>query len=435
MAMSSPAGAEQASSPARRLCSVPSSVPQVELTTVDDGPTSSAVLGPNFVFVPEGNAEIACGPDLAAHEELTHTIVTASAQLDLNVDIAVVLTTHRIGCDDLFYVAVQNHVEGIGYQRTEGTGSFDHDSRSSLEGIAFLNDFPYWQTRPDEFRTAFLHEVGHRWAARVHAERQGKHYDLTGREGAHWSYFLDSGGSPLEGNAFDPEQPFSTQTPQYPSRYSDLDLYLMGALPPAEVAPIRLLTDVSDAGSDCIGNQVSESSPPQRCASKTLDGTWVNLSVDDVVQSEGKREPSVTATRKTKRVAFFVLGVPGKRWSAESCRRLRDAAQERIDDFARATRGLFSLHDTVTDLSQGGEGAGGGGGVGGGAAVSSMGCSQLAELTQGQTEAGGGCSLRPAKARWARQGVGRWFWIVALVLLHVRSRRRRFGSSRHDRLS
>src|SRR5690606_34248280 len=124
----------------------------------------------------------------------------------------------------------KNDVAGIGYQRSGDSERFDDAPERRLEGIVFLNDLPYWLNEPEELKAAFLHELGHRWLTRVHARVDGEDISLTGRDDEHWSYFLDAGASPLEGNLWSEDMPPFSTAPRYPLSYTPLDLYLMGAL-------------------------------------------------------------------------------------------------------------------------------------------------------------------------------------------------------------
>ena len=55
----------------------------------------------------------------------------------------------------------------IGYGYFYDDELFDLSPGSALEGIAFLNDMTYWESNDEELTRSFLHELGHRWGARV----------------------------------------------------------------------------------------------------------------------------------------------------------------------------------------------------------------------------------------------------------------------------
>lgn len=316
-------------------------------STFQPSDASGARIGPGFVYLPAASGLVACGLRSMANDALTTQVTEAERELGLDVQLAVVLVTHPIGCDNLFYVPVANEIRGIGYATTNGVELFDEDPETQLEGIAFLNDWPYWEAEYDEFRTAFLHEVGHRWGARVSARRDGVDYTLTGREGGHWSYFLDSGGSPLEGNRFELDAPMQTATPALRLQYSPLDLYLMGVTAPETVGAIRLLVDGSAERRDCAGHVVTQSSPPQTCAPNSLDGHWMELRIEDVIAKEGPRVPASVQTSGELNVGIFVSGSQSESWSVGSCERLTSAIDEALYDFARATGERLRLKNAI----------------------------------------------------------------------------------------
>src|SRR4029450_10643447 len=100
---------------------------------------------------------------------------------------------------------------------------------------------------PDDPRTKFLgenntlsvlgQEVGHRWLAYVHfKDRTGTESNaLLGRDDAHWSFFFDSDASVMEGNDIEDLGGAQFRTPDAVKRYSRLDQYIMGLIPPSSV--------------------------------------------------------------------------------------------------------------------------------------------------------------------------------------------------------
>jgi hypothetical protein len=307
----------------------------------------ATIVGPNFVYLKNSTTAIACGSRKLAGDSLLTQVTHAEKALGIDVQIAIVLLTQPIGCGNLFYIPIANDIAGIGYAYTNGVEIFDDDPETSLEGIAFLNDLPYWERYRDEFRTAFLHEIGHRWGARVGALRSGKEVTLTGREGGHWSYFLDSDGSPLEGNRFDPDRPNVTSTPLLRLSYSPLDLYLMGLLEPSEVGNIRLLVNGSAEARDCLGYEVTRASPPQTCRANALSGDWLELSIYDVIAKEGIRAPTSNDSSKNVNVGFIILGNENETWSQIDCEFATKAVDDRIADFFAATGNRMRLTNVV----------------------------------------------------------------------------------------
>ena len=307
------------------------------------------VAGPSFLLLPDAGAlaEAACAPQTVANTVLIDVVERLREKTGLDPQIAVVLSTAPLTCASLYYVSVANDTRGIGYQHEDPREIFDDSPHSRLEGVAFLNDFPYWESRPDEFARAFAHEVGHRFGARVHVQAAGLPRDaLLGRQGFHWSYFLDSGGSPLEGNRWTrADGALRAETPLRPAGFSDLDLYLMGVLPSERVAPATLFRAEVGPAPDCLGRAVTAASPPQTCGALGFAATPVPLTVEDVIAAEGPRVPAADAGPKTLDVAFIVLEAGAADANAASCRALSSALEERRREFEHATGGRVSLRN------------------------------------------------------------------------------------------
>lgn len=362
---------------------------------------AAATLADGFVYVPEIAGEVGCLP-IDAGGPLTDVVTTALDEAGLDPDFAIVLTARALSCSSIYYSALANDVSGIGYGRSEPEEIFDLTPGRNLQGIAFLNDLPYWLEYPDEFRSAFLHEIGHRFLARVHAEVDGRDFDLTGRQGGHWSYFLDSDGSPVEGNEWTEGEDAVTATPEFPDHYSALDLYLMGALAPEEVPPFRLLDPSESAALDCDGRPLTSASPPQTCEPLELSGTWVSLTVDDVIAAEGPRSPAPGDARTTFEVAFVLFDPGNADFERDTCETLRRASADLLEHFHDATDGRLELVNAAT----GGHS-----------------CDDLPWARPPSS----GCQLNPAptSGRWATRG--QLVWLAALVaplLLRRRSGQR-----------
>jgi MYXO-CTERM domain-containing protein len=363
--------------------------------------------GPNFLFVDAGPGmlSVVCAAPAVAHPALRDLVTTALRQRGLDPQVAVVLGTQPIGCDPLFYLPISNDVQGLGYDHVESAQLFDESPQSRLEGIAFLNDFAYWKQHPDEFATAFNHELAHRWGARV----QVSHPDLQenallGRQAQHWSYFLDSGGSPLEGNRWqEGEDGRYVAVPTAPGGvFSPLDLYLMGVLAPEEVPPFRLLLPRAlDELHDCFGHALNVASPPQFCEAQSIQARAVELTFADVLAVEGPRVPAPKRQHATLDVAFLVVLSAEEELERTECEALTSVLPKRTASFSQASGGRVRL-DNVTQL--------------GGA------CEETTHRARPGAESG--CDATPAG------GASAWPWAVAVWIaaggwLH---RRRRAGA-------
>jgi hypothetical protein len=305
-----------------------------------------------FVSDAAGTANLACMPDSVSAAQLSESITGLLGSAGVDPQIVVVLATQPLVCGSIYYVPLANDVRGIGYQHEPKGEIFDETPNSRLEGIAFLNDFPYWQEHPAEFQNDFNHEIGHRWGARLHASVDGADSTaLLGRELQHWSYFLNNGGSPLEGNIWTQvgDGRYRADTPLGPGAFSDLDLYAMGVLPRSAVGKQEIFLPSTDGGTtDCLGFTISAVSPPQSCGAYTTDATVSTVSIDDVIAVEGERNPPAADSVKAVDIAVVVLESGSQPFDVPSCRAMTGAVTDRIADFATASAGRVTLVNLVT---------------------------------------------------------------------------------------
>ena len=224
-------------------------------------------------------------------------------------DQVVVWTNFESDLDDAFAfeLTVQNDVQGIGVNRFNE--SRDWGSSGRLQSLVQMGNLRRYPANP-EFKVGraggtpttlglLAHESGHRFLAVVRFDRQGaRSDDLLGRQLAHWSFFLDSDGSFMEGNDIEEQSPGLYRTVDAVSRYSNLDLYIMGLAPPAEVAPMFYVTSQT-------GNR--EASPQ---VGITFSGNPTTVMVDDIIRAEGPRRPDFGGSPKAWRQAWILLYRP-----------------------------------------------------------------------------------------------------------------------------
>lgn len=371
--------------------------------------------GPRFVVIPDstGVGELACAAPRLARDGLAELVAEVQVARGIDPQLVVVLTLDPLSCGTLTYHPFANDVRGIGYRHQDPREVFDDSPDSRLEGIAFLNDLVYWEGHPLEFARAFHHELGHRWSARVHAQVDGAPPDLLlGRTDEHWSYFLDTGGSFLEGNQVEEVGPalHRLYAPLDAGRFSDLDLYLMGVLPASQVAPLSVLTPVSmlapavDAARDCFGSPLTRASPPQWCAPLVLHAGTMSVSVDAVIRAEGAREPAAHAAPTTIDLAVLVLRGRDVGVAIPRCDALVQALDARLEEFTRATHGMLRLRNLTAGPAT---------------------CAELATATQPPSESDG-CATSESDASMAGTSCA----LVALLAAYARISRRLAGARR-----
>ncbi|MDP3215444.1 MAG: hypothetical protein Q8S73_15150, partial [Deltaproteobacteria bacterium] len=123
---------------------------------------------------------------------------------------------------------------------------------------------------------------------------------------AHWSYFFNTGGSPMEGNFWTEIAPgeFRTERPSF--RFSDFDLYNMGLVPASAVRPTFLIAEPTmlPRGVD------RDSSPEYSGRTVTVRGRRVGVSIDDVIAANGRRVPAYPDTPRDLDVVWVLWVQP-----------------------------------------------------------------------------------------------------------------------------
>jgi len=134
----------------------------------------------------------------------------------------------------------------------EGAGDADAGGEGS-PAIVWMA--PGWSERPttgaDSALALLAHETGHHWIEVVDVvSSTSKRSDdiVLSADGAHWSFFLDSDGSPMWGNEWQPMGGDLYRAAPVDERvFCPLDLYLMGLVPASAVPPVGVLVNLRDA--------------------------------------------------------------------------------------------------------------------------------------------------------------------------------------------
>jgi len=238
-----------------------------------------------------------------------------------------------------YEVTVANEVTGIGMDIFDLSRSLGSAGRlRSLVVMDWLGKYP------DDANQKFLgenntlsvigQEVGHRWLAYVHVrDRTGANSTaLLGRDDAHWSYFFDSDASVMEGNDIEDLGGGQFRTIEAVKRYSRLDQYLMGAIPPSQVPTFFY---VESPNSTKVA-----SSAPQIGVSFT--GTRRDVLVEDVIAVNGPRSPSATDSSKVFRQAFIYIVGAGRNLDGGQVTKLDRFRTQWEAFFAQATENKMS---------------------------------------------------------------------------------------------
>ncbi len=255
-----------------------------------------------------------------------------------------------------FAVNVQNDVRGIGNPSSRGASIFRDQKRygsaKKLQNITFLGNIHEYPSRPDQTipdtYTSLLqllaHEVGHRWLSYAKIQRNGLAQDfLLGRDKSHWSFFLDSDGSFVEGNQINARgNSFVTSMPF--QGYSTLDLYLMGFLKPEGV---RNTFIVEGAGRFSPDFPFAPESSPEPDVS--FQGSAHTVVIDDIIAANGAREPDSSTSQKSFR-HLFVLIVKKETPSTPDELAAVDLLRRQWESFfSDATLGLGKIDTQIAD--------------------------------------------------------------------------------------
>jgi hypothetical protein len=248
-----------------------------------------------------------------------------------------------------FHAPVRQDIEGTGAPIVDDGEDWGSGPDGQLKAYLFMNSLNAIPDDPDENfveRPASVteilgHEVGHRWLSftRFRDPRNGETSDaLLGRQRAHWSFNMDTDASIMEGNDIVDNGDGTFTTVDTYAGYSDLDLYLMGFIPPWVVPPFFFV--------DGPHNPWREDRP---LAGVDLAGERVDVALDDIVAVEGQRVPDAAAAQKDFRMAFILVTLPGEAPREGSLAKL-DAYRQRWETWwAEATLSEGTFDTTLED--------------------------------------------------------------------------------------
>ncbi len=268
------------------------------------------------------------------------------------------------------YQSVANDIEGIGYDHAANDDPvipaeiFDDTPNSQVFGFMHMNIWTQYLggdrggVDDNLISLIFGQELGHAWLAFPYANGVGD--AMLGRSNAHWSFYLDSGGSPVEGHDWvDNGDGTFTAIKHDIYEYSDLDLYLMGLLPADEVAPWFLLQNPTN----CVDSAQKDGScaPPEaflfQAESYTVNANRVDITIEDVIAAEGERVPAWPDAPDAYDVSFLLITRPGEVLD-DGQKALMDAIILRsIEIFDAQTRGYAHIVNR-TALDQPGDDTG-----------------------------------------------------------------------------
>lgn len=241
------------------------------------------------------------------------------------------------------YFAYFEHVKqtdgGIGLPLVDFASSFGSNGR--LEGFVNMD----WALKyPDDFASIALfftsalsilgQESGHRWGAFVNfKDGASNSQELLGRDQAHWSFYMNSDASHLEGNKLEDLGGGRFRTVESVARFSLLDQYLMGLIPPEAVPPFFFVRP---------NPQGDSGRSPETGVEFT--GARKDVTIQDVIAAMGPRTPPATAKPPLRQAFIFVSRGPVDPAQLDKIERFRAAW---VPYFQKSTDGRWSVDTTL----------------------------------------------------------------------------------------
>lgn len=127
--------------------------------------------------------------------------------------------------------------------------------------------------------------------------------------------------------------------------YCPLDLYVMGLMPAEEVGPIELLVNAHSQGA-------SPDPSPSKVSSRvsepvTVEADVMQLSIDDIIAVEGKRDPDVGFNAKKIRQAWIYVYRTPNQPSYPGLNELENLQAQWDDYFSQATGGRSTMNASL----------------------------------------------------------------------------------------
>jgi hypothetical protein len=242
---------------------------------------------------------------------------------------------------------VANSIRGLGidvYNLSDAFGSSGRlESLAIMDALSKYRDDPAAKILNEATSLAVLaHEVAHRWLAFFDfRNHRGEISDeLLGRDRAHWSFFMDTDASVMEGNDLQDLGGGSFRTAGAMTGYSALDLYAMGLSSESDISSffyVESPVNVSPARS-------RESAPTLNV---TLNGTRRDVLIQDIVAANGPRQPSTVDAPRLHTQAFIYVVSAGRTAAPDQIDKLDRIRRQWEGFFVQATGGRMRVETVL----------------------------------------------------------------------------------------
>jgi hypothetical protein len=244
-----------------------------------------------------------------------------------------------------FESTVKNAITGTGLEAFDFSAQLG--SAGALHSVVNMDRISKYPSVPTaklvgEISTlgVLAHETGHRWLTRLQFRDANREISdaLLGRQRAHWSFFVDTDGSVMEGNDIQDLGGGSFRTAAAPEKFSRLDLYAMGLADAAEV-PSWFFVESP------IASQSRESSPR---TGVSFTGTRRDVLIQDVIDAMGPRVPAAANSPRTHRQAFVFVRRATAVLDPDDLARLGRIREQFGPFFEAATERRMTVRTTLT---------------------------------------------------------------------------------------
>jgi hypothetical protein len=241
-----------------------------------------------------------------------------------------------------FESTISNAIRGIGVDTFNQSADFGSggtlQSLVVMDNVAKYGDDPNAKILGENSALSILgQESGHRWLAQLLFNNgSGNSDQLLGRQRAHWSFFMDSDASVMEGNDIEDLGGGNFRTIAAVERYSVLDLYAMGLVRASDVPRVFYV----ESPTNVTPSRDRESAPR---VGVTFTGTRRDVSIDDIVRAMGERQPSADNAPRLHRQAWIYVIARGSTPSQADLTRLEKMRVGFEQFFRRGTDNRMTL--------------------------------------------------------------------------------------------
>ena len=241
-----------------------------------------------------------------------------------------------------YQIRIANAIRGIGQDLDAAPFDFESDTLESLVVMGWLGKYSVDLSEKISGEATTMsvlgHETGHRWLAYLEFSDHNRERSeaLLGRQRAHWSFFVDSDASVMEGNDIEDLGGGQFRTVAAEERYSALDQYAMGLRHDYEVPPFFYVESPTNA------------SPPVRNTSSpevgvTFNGTRRDVLIQHIIEVEGPRVPNADDSPRLHRQAFIYVVGRGSTADPDDLAKLDTIRRQWEPWFSEATEGRMRV--------------------------------------------------------------------------------------------